>query len=467
MKRQPADLDWRDARHWGGGRTQPCRVCWRPAFLRDAHGDPCHKACAEQAAVPQCNTANPDPTRDAIAEQEQPTSEGGTLMSSLLATPDPPDREHQPGTTGEPDRHIAAAHTPTSLLTSALAAAARGWHVFPLVPNGKRPAVKDWQTRATTDRQRIERCWTPGTTAGGGWNHARWNVGIACGPSGLVVLDLDAASPGDTVPDHYEQSAIRNGMHVLADLEGVHGDLPTTYTVATPNGGEHRYFTAPTASPAEVRDTNHGNLAIGNAKLDWKIDVRGRGGLIAAAGSIINGRIYSVIDPIAGHLTTPTPEHVGPAVADLPDWIVDHLAARANGDVGLGETTRDTRGQSIPVGVDERSRYVAAAVRGELRRVLSAKNLNARNLGPTDKGPGRNGDLFQAACQLGELVATGDLDRGVVFAGLAAAAEAIGLTRAEAEPTIASGLRKGGTNRRPTEADAPATTREEERSRAA
>ena len=69
-------------------------------------------------------------------------------------------------------------------LWSALAAADAGWHVFPCAPGSKRPALRqNWQDLATTDQGRI-RAW---------WARQPYNVGIACGPSGLVVIDLDVA----------------------------------------------------------------------------------------------------------------------------------------------------------------------------------------------------------------------------------------------------------------------------------
>ncbi|NES28954.1 hypothetical protein GCE86_19645 [Micromonospora terminaliae] len=37
---------------WSGhatGDPMPCRLCGRPALMRDAEGRPCHKVCAEQA----------------------------------------------------------------------------------------------------------------------------------------------------------------------------------------------------------------------------------------------------------------------------------------------------------------------------------------------------------------------------------------------------------------------------------
>lgn len=428
MSGNASGLDWRTAAHWAGGRTQPCRFCRRPAFLLDDNGNPAHKTCAEDAVF-RADTADPRPTQ------------GGTDMPAAVHA-EPPDPDQGPG---QGTGHVANDKA-SSLRAAALTAAGRGWHVFPVVPNGKRPAIKDWLTRATTDPSRIERCWTPGPRGEEGrWNHARWNVGIACGPSGLIVLDLDRAAPGEDVPLEYEQSpTIRSGVGVLADLEGAYGELPDTYTVATPNGGEHRYFTA----------TEGIEQQIGNAKLAWKIDVRGCGGLVVAAGSTINGRPYAELNPATGQLTEPTDGGAScnvVGVAALPGWIRDQLVAKLDdqqpfdGPGGQGRS----RDRPLPVDPEERRRYVAAAVRGELIRVLSAKNLNARNLGPNQNGPGRNTDLYQAACQLGQLVATGDLDKAVVFAALTAAAQAVGLTRDEAERTTASGLRKGATQPRP------------------
>ena len=95
-----------------------------------------------------------------------------------------------------------AAAPAAALLNAALWCAARGWHVFPLRPGDKRPAFPDhkaedctgtdlrcrgghqgWEPRATTDPGRIGRAWA----------RTPYNIGIACGPSGLLVIDLDTA----------------------------------------------------------------------------------------------------------------------------------------------------------------------------------------------------------------------------------------------------------------------------------
>jgi hypothetical protein len=69
--------------------------------------------------------------------------------------------------------------------------------------------------------------------------HAPFNIGIACGPSGLVVIDLDIPkNDGDTAT---------TGMKSLTELCQRHGQPypDDTFTVTTPSKGTHLYFQAP------------------------------------------------------------------------------------------------------------------------------------------------------------------------------------------------------------------------------
>ena len=160
-------------------------------------------------------------------------------------------------------------HRPPRLLAAAADSAARGWAVFPLWPGSKRPAIRGWQQHATTE---------PGILAAW-WGRRPYNVGVACGPSGLLVVDIDDPA---------------------AEPEG----LPPTYTVSTPRG-EHRYYS-----------TDLGRPGLSSAGvLGSHVDTRGVGGYVVAAGSILGGpggpRFYGV--------------RVGADVSPAPSWLLDAL----------------------------------------------------------------------------------------------------------------------------------------------
>jgi hypothetical protein len=287
------------------------------------------------------------------------------------------------------------------LLNAALDHAARGWRVFPLRPNDKRPAIRDSDARATTDPGRIRRAWT---------RSPRLNVGIACGPSNLVVIDLDTSDHGSVRPPEWARPGIRDGVDVLATLAADHHEtLPwETLSTQTPSGGEHLYFTAPAGS--RIRNSA--------GRLGWLVDVRSVGGYVVAAGSIVRGRRYRQTDL---------------PVAELPNWIAGLLH-----DV-LAPSTRASFGPLLDV-VGRRSAYVAAALRGELETVLAAQPGSGH----------RNTTLNRAAFALGQLVGAGLLPEGLATAALAEASAAIGLPSREAHATIRSGLSAGARSPRRT-----------------
>jgi hypothetical protein len=108
-----------------------------------------------------------------------------------------------------------------SMLAAALAYASMGWPVFPVAPGGKVPAIKGGHgcNDATTDPATISEWWRRLPAA---------NVGLACGPAGLVVVDVDPRHGGD---------------ESLAALVIKHGEGWTrTPRVTTPSGGTHLYF---------------------------------------------------------------------------------------------------------------------------------------------------------------------------------------------------------------------------------
>jgi len=165
----------------------------------------------------------------------------------------------------------------SAVLEVVLAYASRGWHVIPLyepdgegrcscgraacASPGKHPRITRWQHRATTDAEQIREWWRR-------WPSA--NVGIATGPSGLLVVDVDQSKGGEVS---------------LSKLEARFAALPATLRVRT-GGGWHVYFTAPLG--VEVRNSN--------GKLGPGIDVRAAGGYVVAPPSLhASGKRYEWI----------------------------------------------------------------------------------------------------------------------------------------------------------------------------
>jgi hypothetical protein len=193
---------------------------------------------------------------------------------------------------------------------AAIAATMRGWAVFPCRPGDKRPAVQDWENRACADPARVARYWPS----------PRHNYGIACGPSGLVVLDLDAHGE---LPDEWQLPGINDGRDVFYQVcEWAGMDWPSTYTVFTPSGGMHLYFRAP-------GDDDFRNKA-GNTFIGPMIDIRAQGGYVVGAGSAISAGEYVLTDDQdAQHL----PRWIAKAL--MLTGAADRQEARARGGTAI------------------------------------------------------------------------------------------------------------------------------------
>lgn len=313
---------------------------------------------------------------------------------------------------------------------TALRMAARGWHVFPVEAGGKRPALPRAHPAgvacrgecgtdghglhdATTRPERIRRWWT-------GRPHA--NVGISCGPSGLVVVDVDTGKgtrPDTVLADQGDAPTpgeVSDGLGVLtwlADRCGSMADLATA-TVLTPTGGRHLYYTAPVGLVV----TSGAGLSGG---LGWQVDVRAHGGYVVGAHS---RRPEGVYRPVPGL-----------PLRALPAWLL--LRLQLAGRIPQLPRQRTSRPLArIDAGTARATGYLRAAVAGEVQRVL-------------DAGEGaRNHALNRAAFALGQLVATHGLDEQAAGQALAQAADTAGLPAGEAATTIRSGLSAGRRNAR-------------------
>ncbi|WP_049581072.1 bifunctional DNA primase/polymerase [Streptomyces sp. SBT349] len=287
-----------------------------------------------------------------------------------------------------------------ALLNAALATATRGWPVIPLRPGDKRPAghaegdcprtgrcsdghVKPEQ-RATLDSELIRAC----------WGHRSYNVGLATGPAGLLVVDLDTLKAKD-------EEGTPNGVTSFEALcERAGQAVPTTYRVRTASGGHHLYFTA----PGGVR------LPSSKGKLAKKIDTRAWGGYVVAAGSTVGGQTYQVTDPVP--------------VAPLPGWLLAALTPPRPARRNVPVATSSSRA----------GRYADTALTNETTAIAT-----------TAEG-GRDEALLRGARALGRFIAWGDLPRHVVEQALQEAGESAGLPPGQCRSTIRSALNWSITN---------------------
>ncbi len=201
--------------------------------------------------------------------------------------------------------------------------ASRGWPVLPLAKGRKTPAGNCEQCRrpghshnsctcpsegrwchsfhaATLDRDRISQWWGARPELG---------VGVACGPAGLVVIDIDAHHapvpardrilPGIHIAEHIDLTGLASGFHTLAVLAALRSRPNpatdrSTLRVRTPSGGLHVWYRT---DPAIGWRCSTGS---GRARaLAWQVDIRAHGGYIVA--------------PTPRRPPAPTPRSQGPS----------------------------------------------------------------------------------------------------------------------------------------------------------
>jgi hypothetical protein len=131
------------------------------------------------------------------------------------------------------------------------------WFIFPLKAYGKRPRIGSHGLNdATRELKQIETWWKDDPQA---------NIGIDCGRSNLLVIDVDPRNGGDAA---------------LLRWTAEHGTLPDTQLVArTPSGGVHYYYT----TPPDWRGRK--------GKLCQGVDIQAAGGYVVAPPSVtLDGR---------------------------------------------------------------------------------------------------------------------------------------------------------------------------------
>jgi len=162
-----------------------------------------------------------------------------------------------------------------SFYQSAKELAAKGFYVFPLLENGKTPAVSDFTHAATNDPNDLKKFWYDPVLE---LEH-HYNIGIATNT--LLVVDVD-------------NKGKKTGSDSILKLELEGKTFSKTLTQKTPHGFHHIYkIKKPIPQGANV--------------LGPGLDIRARGGYIVGAGSIVDGKTYKI-------------NTVG--IADAPEWIV-------------------------------------------------------------------------------------------------------------------------------------------------
>lgn len=217
----------------------------------------------------------------------------------------------------------AAWQHPPPLLAAAWRYAARGWHVLPLhwtgptghcscgvlscASPGKHPRTEHGLSDATTDPDQIRTWWTR-------WPQA--NIGIHCGLSGLVVMDLDVKN-GKQGPDTWRD---------LCQDEGI--DDSPALEQETSSGGVHLVFGSNGHAIGPSTNTPAAD-----------IDVRAGNSYILVEPSVIAGKPYTwdaMSSPLDGREPGPVPDALLKLLAK-PDPVATPPA-----DIPLATTPMDT-----------------------------------------------------------------------------------------------------------------------------
>lgn len=259
-----------------------------------------------------------------------------------------------------------------------------GMKIFPMKPNRKEPMITGWPKNASSDPEQIKEWFRKFPTM---------NYGIACGPSGLVVVDLDVKNGIDGI-----EAWKRHTVEVSA--------IPT-FEVETPSGGMHLYYWANDVPSS----TNYPSEAI---------DIRGDGGCVVGPGSTLANGTY--LPSLPGYF--PDTRDISPASEPLKILLRSRKGAESIGSAGV------LTAPGVPV-----STHASKAQSESLGR-------NLIELLKAEEGT-RNAKLNKSAFEIGSLVRDGVVHNQGAKTLLLKAAEEIGLNFQEAKATIESGIEAG------------------------
>lgn len=284
----------------------------------------------------------------------------------------------------------------------------------PLKNRRKYPVARNWQSRVWSEFSDEERQdWT--------------GYGVNCGRAGLVVIDCD---------QHDESTDGVRNFHDLCDEHGF--DPESTFTVSTPSGGRHYYFSRKGVDE-DVRISNS------RGRLPDGVDVRGSGGQVVGPGSRTSDGEYRIVSEATQALK-------------IPDWLVDVLLDKdADRDQSMTTSLLDEHvspaAQSIDQdGQDSAKLLATKEPHGTKGRTSDVSVIDWYNdpyilkvldnaVNAVSKAPKgrRNEELNAKAYSCGRTGVPEDL----VLSDLADAAVSAGLSMREAIKTIRSGWSSG------------------------
>ncbi|MEU0631017.1 bifunctional DNA primase/polymerase [Streptomyces sp. NPDC005989] len=328
----------------------------------------------------------------------------------------------------DPRQFVRSASVASQPLTTASWCARQGWPVHPLAPGRKTPVGNCEVCRAqgharggcdciragrwchgfhaaTLDFDRIQQWWGSRPDLG---------VGVATGPAGLVVIDIDAHAcelpdrdrllPGVGISAGVDLTGLANGFHTLGVLAALRGaaspaDDESTLRVRTPSGGLHVWYRNDGGHRWQCSSGSGGARA-----LAWQVDVRAHGGYIVAPGTVTPAGIYRPV----GTVRVPAP---------LPAWLAREL-----------ERTGHLPSASVPGTrpVPPRARQAVLAAgggRGAGDRVLTGVLAEVAACAAVPEGAAFSEKLNRAAYTAGGLVAAGHITEAEATRVLRDAAE--------------------------------------------
>lgn len=264
----------------------------------------------------------------------------------------------------------------------------RGFSLFPLTPNSKRPAIEEWMPYQTCRA-------APDVIA----NWAKWgnfNTGVATGAvSNCVVLDCD---------------------NLMARIEAEARGLPETLTVSTPRG-THFYFQHP-GWDVSNRAGRSWTVELDGGGVDgW--DLRGDGGYVVGPGSYFQP---SPVEEAKGKVAGWYRIERDVPVAQAPDWLLALIFPKARKPNAPAKTA------------DITSEYGRVALNGEVAKIMA-----------TSPGDGHcNDQINGSAFAIGQLVGGGEINEAEAWGALWEALETIGVVDDGKSPgTLERGFEAG------------------------